>query len=121
MPLLDMVQGCGVRFVRVVDPYDQEATQSAFEAARDFASDAEAGGVAVVIAQRACALRDRERVRVGRPIIADECDGCRYCLLNFECPAMLYDEVKKRVFIDERICVECGQCVHACHKGFITV
>jgi len=121
VPLLDMVQGCGVRFVRVVDPYDQEATQSAFEAARDFASDAEAGGVAVVIARRPCALRDPARVRVGRPIIADECDGCRYCLLNFECPAMLYDEVKKRVFIDERICVECGQCVHACHKGFITV
>ena len=74
-----------------------------------------------VIAQRACALRDPERVRVGRPIISDECDGCRYCLINFECPAMLYDEANERVVIDERICNECGQCVYACHKGFITV
>ncbi|MFQ6102200.1 MAG: thiamine pyrophosphate-dependent enzyme [Anaerolineae bacterium] len=120
VPLPELVRGCGVRFVRVVDPYDQEATRAALEAARDFAATEE-GGVAVVIAKRTCALRDPEPVRVGRPTIADECDGCRYCLINFECPAMLCDEANERVVIDERLCVECGQCVYACHKGFITV
>ena len=120
VPLPEMVQGCGVRFLRVVDPYDQEATRAAFEAARDF-TVAEDGGVAVVITRRACALRDRERVKVGLPTVTDECDGCRYCLINFECPAMLHDETNERVVIDERICIECGQCVHACQKGLITV
>jgi indolepyruvate ferredoxin oxidoreductase alpha subunit len=118
--LPDLVRGCGVGFVRVVDPYQQEATQAALEAARDFAA-AEEGGVAVVIAQRACALRNPERLRVGLPTITEECDGCRRCLTSFECPAMLYDPANKRVFIDERICIECGQCVYACHRGFITV
>jgi len=120
VPLPELVRGCGIRFVRVTDPYDQESTLAVLEAARDFTT-AEDGGVAVVIAHRACILRDPERVRVGRPIITDECDGCRYCLINFECPAMLHDKANKRVVIDERICVECGQCVYACPKGFITV
>jgi indolepyruvate ferredoxin oxidoreductase alpha subunit len=120
VPLPELVRGCGVRFLHIVDPYDQEATQAAFEAARDFAAS-EDGGVAVVIAQRACALRNLEPVRVGRPVIADECDGCRYCLINYECPALLYDEDRERVVIDDRLCVECGQCVYACNKGLITV
>jgi indolepyruvate ferredoxin oxidoreductase alpha subunit len=119
VPLPELVRGCGVDFIRVVDPYDLEATQLALEAARAFAA-AEEGGVAVVIAQRPCTLRDRERQRVGLPSIADECDGCRRCLIAFECPAMLYDPVGERVLIDERICIECGQCVYACHQGFIT-
>lgn len=116
--LPEMVRGCGVRFVRIVDPYDQQATQATLEAAREFAEN---DGVAVVIARRACALRDPTRVRVGPPSVAAECDGCRYCLITFECPAMLLDEVNERVVIDERICIECGQCVHACHKGLISV
>jgi indolepyruvate ferredoxin oxidoreductase alpha subunit len=120
VPLPEMVRGCGVRFLRVVDPYDQETTQTALEAAREFTTS-EDGGVAVVIAQRACALRDPEPVRAGRPIIAEDCDGCGYCLINFECPALLHDEANERVVIDERLCVECGQCVHACRRGFISV
>jgi indolepyruvate ferredoxin oxidoreductase alpha subunit len=118
--LPELVQACGVRLVRVVDPYDQEATQTALEEARQFAA-AEDGGVAVVIAERACVLRDPEPVRVGHPAIGEECDGCRYCLISFECPAMLQAEAKEQVVIDERLCVECGQCVGACPKGLITV
>jgi indolepyruvate ferredoxin oxidoreductase alpha subunit len=119
-PLPELVRGCGVDFLRIVDPYDLEATQAALEAAQGFAA-AEEGGVAVVIAQHACALQDRERLRVGLPAIADECDGCRRCLASFECPAMLYDPANERVFVDQQICIECGQCVYACHQGFITV
>jgi indolepyruvate ferredoxin oxidoreductase alpha subunit len=120
VPLPELVRGCGVDFVRIVDPYDLEATQAALEAAQGFAA-AEEGGVAVVIAQHACVLQDRERLRVGLPTVADECDGCRRCLTSFECPAMLYDPANERVFVDQQICIECGQCVFACHQGFITV
>ena len=120
VPLPELVRGCGVRFVRIVDPYDQQAIQTTLKAARDFV-EAEDGGVAVIIAQHACVLRDPDPVRVGLPTISDECDGCRYCLVTFECPALLHDEANARVVIDERLCVECGQCVHACYKGFITV
>jgi indolepyruvate ferredoxin oxidoreductase alpha subunit len=118
--LRQMVEGCGVRFVRTVDPYDLEATQAVLQEARDFAV-AEDGGVAVVIAERDCVLRDRERVRKGRPRIAEACDGCRICLATMDCPAMLYDKDDERVFIDERLCVECAQCVYACPKGLIVM
>jgi indolepyruvate ferredoxin oxidoreductase alpha subunit len=120
VPLPELVRGCGVDFVRIVDPYDLEATQAALEAAHAFAA-ADEGGVAVVIAQRACVLRDRERQRIGLPTIAEECDGCRRCLIAFDCPAMLYDAANKRALVDVRMCIECGQCVYACHQGFITV
>jgi indolepyruvate ferredoxin oxidoreductase alpha subunit len=58
---------------------------------------------------------------VGLPTIAEECDGCRRCLVSFECPAMMYDPANERVLVDQQICIECGQCVYACHQGFITV
>jgi indolepyruvate ferredoxin oxidoreductase alpha subunit len=52
-------------------------------------------------------------------VITEECDGCRYCLEAFECPALVLRPDNSRVDIDETICVECGQCIDACHKGFI--
>ena len=51
--------------------------------------------------------------------ITEECDGCRYCLEAFACPALVLRPDGSRVDIDDRLCVECGQCINACHKGFI--
>lgn len=116
----EIVRACGVKFVRVADPYDHEPFKSLLEEARAF-SRAPDGGVAVIVADRPCVLYDPSPVEAN-PIpvmITEECDGCRYCVEAFECPALVLRADKSRVDVDYRICVDCGQCIDACYKGFI--
>jgi indolepyruvate ferredoxin oxidoreductase alpha subunit len=116
----DLVKSCGVRFVEITDPYEQESFQSILRRAYEFSEDPD-GGIAVVIADRPCVLYDSAPV-VDHPIpveITAECDGCRYCVEAFECPAIVLRADGSRVDIDESICIECGQCIDACYKGFI--
>src|SRR3989304_538593 len=79
------------------------------------------GGVAAIIADRPCVLYDRTPIAENPlpVVITEQCDGCRYCVEAFECPALVLRADKSRVDIDYRICVDCGQCIDACYKGFI--
>jgi indolepyruvate ferredoxin oxidoreductase alpha subunit len=116
----DLVQACGVDYVVETDPYEYGAFRATLRAAYDYCESPE-GGVAVVIANRPCVLYDPGPVRQSPlPVmITVECDGCRYCLEAFECPSLVLRPDGSRVDIDEATCIECGQCVDACHKGFI--
>ena len=118
--IADLVQACGVDFVRETDPYNGELFQNVLQKAYDF-SQSEAGGVAVVIADRPCVLYEPSPVhQAPMPVvITEECDGCRYCLEAFECPALVLRPDGSRVDVDQNICIDCGQCVDACYKGFI--
>ncbi len=120
IPIRDIVGACGVKFVRMADPYAHEPFAALLNEAHTFAHSAE-GGVAVIIADRPCVLYDRTPIEAAPVpvIITDECDGCRYCVEAFECPALVLRADKSRVDIDYRICVDCGQCIDACYKGFI--
>lgn len=120
VPIPGLVQACGVRFVRVADPYDQKPFESLLKEAQAF-TQAPEGGVAVIIADRPCVLYDRTPVDENPVpvVITEECDGCRYCVEAFECPALILRPDKSRVDIDYRVCVDCGQCIDACYKGFI--
>jgi len=116
----EIVRACGVKFLRVSDPYYQDDFQSVLKEAEAFTKSDE-GGMAVVIAKRPCVLYDRSPIDA-HPIqvqVTDECDGCKYCLVAFECPALLMNPTTNKVEIDRRICVDCGQCIDACYKGFI--
>jgi indolepyruvate ferredoxin oxidoreductase alpha subunit len=75
----------------------------------------------VVIADHPCVLDDPLPLRQNPTpvVITEECDGCRYCLEAFGCPALVLRPDKSRVDIDHKICVDCGQCIDACRKGFI--
>ncbi|MCP5100983.1 MAG: indolepyruvate oxidoreductase, partial [Chloroflexi bacterium] len=118
--IADIVRGCGVQFVRQADPYNNEAFQDIVRSAYEH-TQSEDGGVAVVIADRPCVLYDPKPVQA-HPIpvlITEECDGCRYCTEAFECPALVLRPDNSRVDIDEKICIDCGQCIDACYKGFI--
>ncbi|HEX6387314.1 MAG TPA: thiamine pyrophosphate-dependent enzyme [Anaerolineae bacterium] len=116
----DLVRACGVGFVVETDPYEHEAFRATLRAAYEH-SQAPGGGVAVIIANRPCVLYDPSPVlQSPMPVvITEECDGCRYCLEAFECPALVLRPDGSRVDIDETICIDCGQCVDACYKGFI--
>jgi indolepyruvate ferredoxin oxidoreductase alpha subunit len=118
--IAEMVKATGVKFLRVADPYDQEPFSEVLKEAQAHV-DAIEGGVAVIIADRPCVLYDdspidAEPVPV---IITEECDGCRYCVEAFECPALILRADKSRVDVDYSTCVNCGQCIDACYKGFI--
>lgn len=116
----DLVRACGVKFLQVSDPYYVDDFQSTLHAAEEFTL-ADEGGMAVVIAKRPCVLYDRSPIDA-HPIkveVTDECDGCKYCLVAFECPALVMNAATNRVEIDRRTCVDCGQCIEACYKGFI--
>jgi indolepyruvate ferredoxin oxidoreductase alpha subunit len=116
----NLVRACGVNFVKEADPYDQPNFHTLLREAHAY-TQAEDGGVAVIIADRPCVLYDAAPVReTPLPvIITEECDGCRYCIEAFECPALVLRSDKSRVDIDYKICIDCGQCIDACYKGFI--
>lgn len=118
--IADLVRACGVTFVESTDPYDQDAYRRVIREAYRH-SQSPHGGVSVVIADRPCVLYEpalllEDPVPV---VITQECDGCRYCIEAFECPALVLRADLSRVDIDEKICVDCGQCIDACFKGFI--
>ncbi len=118
--ILEMVRACGVDFVHETDPYEQEAFQNLLRQAYEYTQNPD-GGVAVIIANRPCVLYDRQPI-LDHPIpvvVTEECDGCRYCVEAFECPALVLYPERNVVDIDYKICVECGQCIDACYKGFI--
>ncbi len=116
--LEDLVRACGVRWLRVVDPYEIPDMIQLVKEAHEYTQQPD-GGVAVIIARRPCVLYQREAI-TPQPVKVDEaCDGCRYCLVAFECPALVMNSETGRVEIDRRICVDCGECVDACYKGLI--
>ncbi len=115
-----VVRACGVDFVRVADPYDHKSFEQLLKEAHAYTQSPE-GGVAVIIADRPCVLYDRTPVTENPVpvVVTEDCDGCRYCVEAFECPALVLRPDRSRVDIDYRICVDCGQCIDACYKGFI--
>lgn len=116
--LENLVRACGVEFLRVIDPYEIEDFKALVKEARAYTQQP-GGGVAVIVARRPCVLYDREAIEP-RPVEVDEaCDGCRYCLVAFECPALVMNDETNRVEIGRRICVDCGECIDGCYKGLI--
>lgn len=116
----DLVRACGVRFVEEMDPYRVSDFETLVKRAREHTRQPD-GAVAVIIAKRPCVLHDPTPLQENpvRVTVTEECDGCEYCLLAFECPALVLDEALNRVVIDRRICVNCGVCMEACPKGCI--
>jgi indolepyruvate ferredoxin oxidoreductase alpha subunit len=109
----DICKACGVDFVRVVDPYNLKETTDAITEALQHPS------VAVVITRRVCAyqwLREMRKQRVTIIPFAidhDKCIGCRLCI-QLGCPAITFDEEKKKAGIDPLLCIGCGMCQQIC-------
>ncbi len=107
----DIVRGCGVEFVEVVNPYNVRKMIETLKRALNHDS------VAVIIARQPCAiLWVRERKKRGLKVVpyevTERCDLCLECVKSFICPAIVYDGEKVR--IDENLCVGCAVCVKVC-------
>jgi indolepyruvate ferredoxin oxidoreductase alpha subunit len=108
----DLARTLGVDHVEVVDPYDLEVAQGAFERML------ESEGVAMVIARRACSTEAVRAMRPEKPIpyvVDDElCTGCRICLSQFGCPALAWNEESGKAWVDVAICTGCSVCAQVC-------
>jgi indolepyruvate ferredoxin oxidoreductase alpha subunit len=116
----DLVRACGVRHLREIDPYDVEAFTAALKEANGYIRSPE-GEIAVLIARHPCIVNRaaRQAQAVWAMSITDDCVGCRACIDDFECPAILFDEEENRARIDQNRCIGCGVCVHVCAAGAI--
>jgi len=110
-----IVKGCGVKYLKVVDPFDTKNMIQTVKDAADYVNDAD-GGIAVIIARHPCVIgfRDQaipEKIKVS---VSDECDDCGFCHQRFECPAMVRDNASEKTKINTVLCAECGVCLQIC-------
>jgi len=112
---VDMEQLCravGVQHVKVIDPYNIALTRKTIreEMARP--------EVSVIITSRPCMLVPRDNLDKRLPLYVDhdQCTGCKACL-RLGCPAISWDEEKKKSNIDRIICVGCKVCQQTCGFG----
>jgi len=108
----DVARGCGVEYVRVVDPFDvEEAVQVLKEAIQH-------EGIAVLVFRSPCALLvTAEKRRKAEPIIpaeilSEKCTGCMACIRLIGCPALVPSNDK--VVINDALCVGCMLCSQVC-------
>jgi len=107
-------EGIGIKNLWIVDPYDLNKTIDVIGEAID------TGELAVVISRRDCALEYSRKARRAKEKIdtyfVDEelCIGCRTCVRTFACPAITFDDEKKKSHVDESVCIGCSVCRTVC-------
>ena len=111
LSLEEAIAGCGVKTVRIHDPYDMDGFT---EVVQEAYARTEAEGVTAVIARHPC-IRDRRVLQAQTHYamrITEECTGCGLCVREFECPAI--SVMDRRARIDASLCIGCGVCVPVC-------
>jgi indolepyruvate ferredoxin oxidoreductase alpha subunit len=117
--IASVVTGCGVEFCRSADPLDLPAFTSLVKEALAFSREQ---GVAVVIAKSPCLVdKSIRHAKRPQPRVKSTCSGCKYCIDQFECPALVFDEVSRKVTVDVMICSGCGVCLDVCPLKAITL
>jgi len=98
IPLETIVKGCGVEYLKVVDPYD---TKAMIKMVKDAAFMDQA-------------IPEKFPVKV-----TDDCDECGFCHKRFECPALYVDVENEKTEINQTLCAQCGVCLNICPQGAI--
>ncbi len=114
-----LVEGCGVNFLEVGDPYDTNGFIAMVKAAVAFSRS---DGPAVVIARHPCIIDLARQGKTADPIdvmVNEDCDGCGFCHQHFECPGLVAAGDGQRTAVDALVCNGCGVCLDICPKGAI--
>jgi indolepyruvate ferredoxin oxidoreductase alpha subunit len=111
----NVVRGCGVKDVHVVQPFKVKKTMEAVKASMDY------DGLSVIISREFCPLFARaigEGKRI-RPfyVSPNKCKNHRACINKLACPAMFLKEEK--VSIDRNLCIGCAVCAQVCPENAI--
>jgi indolepyruvate ferredoxin oxidoreductase alpha subunit len=107
-----VAEGCGVKFVRVVNPFNVGEAEKALKEAFKFPE------TSLIVFRAPCALLlVREKRRKGIEIVPfqvnEKCTNCMACIKLLGCPAIILKE-DKAVAINENLCVGCGLCANVC-------
>ena len=95
----------GFNRVRVVDPYDLAAVETAVT------EELAAKEPSIIISRRPCVMI---KGTVHKPAIAinqDKCKGCKACM-QIGCPAISFKD--KKAHIDPTLCIGCEVCKQMC-------
>ena len=106
--LESLCRAMGFERVRVVDPYDLKACDTAIK--EELAMDAPS----VIISRRPCALLKYVKHSAPLTVDTDKCRGCKACM-KIGCPAISMKNGKAHV--DATLCVGCGVCEQLCAFG----
>jgi indolepyruvate ferredoxin oxidoreductase, alpha subunit len=110
-----LVRGCGVEYVKRLNPYDLPKMINALQDAMQHP------GVSAVIAEAPCTMQgvliNEEPVQVDQEVCMAG-RGCEDtpCYHKVGCPSVLLslEDIRPRLSIDTATCVACGLCVAAC-------
>ncbi len=103
-----LCRACGIRRVRVVDPYHLAETETAI---REELAVAEPS---VIISRRPCALLKTVKHNGPIKVDVDKCRSCKACM-KIGCPAISMKDGK--AVIDNTLCTGCGVCTQLCKFG----
>ena len=114
-----IVKGCGVEYLKVVDPFDTKNMIQTVKDAAKYVNDP--GGIAVIISRHPCVIGFKdtaipEKIKVS---VSDDCDDCGFCHTRFECPALVRNEEDEKTEINSVLCAECGVCLQICPTNAI--
>lgn len=98
-----ILEGMGVQKVVTVNPFN---LQEAVDAVKECAS---LPGVKAIIFKSPCVAITKPQ---GTAVISDACIGCKKCIREIGCPAIVVKDGK--VTIEEGLCTGCGLCSQIC-------
>ena len=100
-----LCKALGINRVRVVDPYDLKACDTAVK------EELAAEEPSVIISRRPCVLLKTVKTAPSLTVAADKCKSCKRCM-GLGCPAIRMKDGKAD--IDTTLCVGCGVCKQLC-------
>ncbi|MGQ9721411.1 MAG: indolepyruvate ferredoxin oxidoreductase subunit alpha [Candidatus Jordarchaeum sp.] len=108
-----IAEGCGVKYIRVTDPYNLKNTVDTILEAVSLRD-----GPALIISRQDCTLVSQRKKReandkiIPYKIDKNKCTKCRLCITTLGCPAFLVkgDEVE----ISQNLCFGCAICQDLC-------
>ncbi len=106
-----LCKALGINRVRVVDPYDLKACETALK------EELSTKEPSVIISRRPCVLLKSVKTLPALKVDADKCKSCKRCM-SLGCPAISMKNGK--AVIDTTLCVGCGVCKQLCAFDAIT-
>ena len=105
-----LCRAVGIERVRVVDPYDLQACETAVR------EELAANAPSVIISRRPCMLLKYVKAKPPVKVNEEKCVGCRQCM-KLGCPAISFKNKKAR--IDPTQCIGCDVCTQLCKLNAI--
>uniref|UniRef100_A0A7V0Z7D1 Indolepyruvate oxidoreductase subunit IorA n=1 Tax=candidate division WOR-3 bacterium TaxID=2052148 RepID=A0A7V0Z7D1_UNCW3 len=110
----EVVRGCGVEFVRVVDPMNLKETEQAIKDALNYE------GVTVLVFRSPCIFLKKPGPYLVVDI--DKCNGCKLCM-RLGCPAITLKKIETKdkpvAYIEPTLCNGCNLCMQLCKHNAI--